>query len=404
LFALRNEERRVSRPAVTIAVWGIAVGLMVMILSVCIVLGFKKEIRQKVIGFGGNIEIINYQSIFNAEAQPIAFSKKMLGEIKATKGVHHVQTFCTKTGMLKTDEAFKGVVFRGVGEDYDTTFLARNMVEGRLPRFNSKKSSNEITLSRSACNELRLHVGDRVYAYFFAEQVKARRFTIVGVYETHLREFDGRLVFTDIYTTQRLNSWESNQYAGAEVLLDNFNETDDLTTAFVKRYNHTQDDYGVDYSVQSINELYPGIFTWLDLIDTNVYVILALMLVLSLFTMVSGLLIIILERTNFIAVMKSMGATNGQIRRIFLHFATRLVLRGVALGLVLGLGLAFLQKYFHLVRLDASTYYIDTVPIEFSWPLLIILVVASLIISVLTLIIPTYLVSRIHPARVMRFE
>jgi len=404
LFALRNEERRVSRPAVTIAVWGIAVGLMVMILSVCIVLGFKSQIRQKVVGFGGNIEIINYQSIYNAEAQPIAFSDTMTTALRQMPGVAHVQRFCTKSGMLKTDEAFKGVVFRGVDEDYDTTFLASNLIEGRLPRFSASKGSNEIVLSGSVSRELKLGVGDKVFAYFFSEQVKARRFTVVGIYETHLREFDGRLVFTDLYTTQKLNSWESDQCAGVELLLDDFGDMDRITAELVRSYNHRQDAYGVDFSVQSIKELYPGLFTWLDLIDTNVYVILILMLVLSLFTMVSGLLIIILERTNFIAVMKSLGSTDGQIRAIFLQFATRLVLRGVALGLLLGLGLAFAQKQFHLVRLDAATYYIDTVPIEFSWPLIVLLVVASLIISVLTLIIPTHLVSRIHPARVMRFE
>ncbi len=393
-----------SRPAVTIAVWGVAVGLMVMILSVCIVLGFKNEIRQKVVGFGGNIEIINYQSLYNAEAQPIAFSEGMLDSLGRVPGVRHIQPFCTKSGMLKTDDAFKGVVVRGVGETFDTTFLASNLVDGRLPRFSSSAGSNEILLSQSVSSELNLKVGDRVFAYFFSDQVKARRFTVTGIYETHLREFDGRQVFTDLFTTQRLNSWEPDQYAGVEILLHDFSATDNLTSTLISRYNRAADSYGVNYSVQAISDLYPGLFTWLDLIDTNVYVILALMLVLSLFTMVSGLLIIILERTNFIAVMKSIGASNRQIRMIFLHFALHLVVRGVGLGLIIGLGLALIQKQCHLVRLDASTYYIDTVPIEFSWTLIIALVAASLVISTLTLIIPTYLVSRIHPARVMRFE
>ncbi len=375
-----------------------------MILSVCIVLGFKNEIRQKVVGFGGNIEIINYESLYKAEAEPIAFSKSMLDSLEHTEGVRHVQPFCTKTGMLKTDDAFKGIVLRGVGETFDTTFLAANLVAGRLPRFSSTSGSNEIVVSQTVCNELKLKVGDRVYAYFFSDQVKARRLTITGVYETHLSELDGRQVFTDLYTTQRLNGWAGDQYAGVELLLDDFNATDGVTSTLISRYNHAKDEYGVDYSVQAISDLYPGLFTWLDLIDTNVYVILTLMLVLSLFTMVSGLLIIILERTNFIAVMKSIGASNSQIRLIFLHFAVLLVVRGVCLGLCLGVGLAFLQKRCHLVSLDASTYYIDTVPIEFSWLLIIALVVGSLVISTLTLIIPTYLVSRIHPARVMRFE
>lgn len=404
LFSLRNEERRVSRPAVNIAVWGIAVGLAVMILSVCVVLGFKQEIRRKVVGFGGHIELINYKSLYNPEALPIVIDDIVMHRISRFPAVRHVQRFGTKTGMLKTDEAFKGVLFRGVAEEYDTSFIKSHLISGRLPRFSDVKSSNEILISKKIGDELRLKAGDRVFAYFFSEQIKARRFTVVGVYETNLREFDSQLIFTDLHTTQRLNGWNSDQCTGAEVLLADFNDIDQTAAPMIKAFNHTLDSYGYDYSVQTIKELYPGLFTWLDLIDTNVYVILALMIVLSLFTMTSGLLIIILERTNFIAVMKSLGATNGQVRRIFLHFATLLVLRGLGLGVFIGLGLAFVQKYLHVVRLDASTYYIDTVPIEFSWPLLLLLFVGSLLISVLTLIIPTYLVSRIHPARVMRFE
>ena len=404
LFGHRDDERRISRPAVTIAMWGIAVGLAVMIISVCVVLGFKREIRHKVIGFGGHIELINYQSLYNAEALPIAVDDTLLQRLRSLPDVAHAQRFATKTGMLKTDEAFKGIILRGVAEEYDTTFLSSHLIAGRLPRFTADVASNEILPSSLVARELGLQVGDKVFAYFFSDQVKARRFTVVGIYETHLREFDNSLVFTDLYAVQRLNGWESDQCAGAEVILTDFDKLDAVTDVAVQTFNHTTDHFGADYSVHSIRELYPGIFSWLALIDTNVYVILILMIALSLFTMVSGLLLIILERTNFIAVMKSLGANNTQVRRIFLHFATILVIRGLMWGFLLGVGLSFLQQKFHLVHLNPETYYIDAVPIHFSWPLIILLTLATLVISVLVLVIPSYLVSRIHPARVMRFE
>lgn len=404
LFGHRDDERRVSRPAVTIAMWGIAVGLAVMILSVCIVLGFKREIRQKVVGFGGYVEVINFQSLYNSEALPIVVNDSLIQRLSRQSDVAHVQRFATKTGMLKTDEAFKGLVFRGVAEEYDTAFLASHLIAGRLPRFTATVATNEILPSSLIARELGLRVGDRVFAYFFSDQVKARRFTVVGIYETHLREFDNSLVFTDLYTTQRLNGWENDQCSGAELLLHDFDRLDKATATAVATFNRSTDRFGAAYSVHSIRELYPGIFSWLSLIDTNVYVILILMIALSLFTMVSGLLIIILERTNFIAVMKSLGASNTQVRRIFLHFATILVIRGLLWGLMLGIGLSFLQQRLHLVHLDPDTYYIDAVPIQFSWPLILLLTIATLVISVLVLILPSYLVSRIHPARVMRFE
>ena len=404
LFGQRDEGHRLSRPAVRIAILGVAVGLAVMILSVCIIIGFKNEIRRKVIGFGGHVEVMNYQSLLNPEAQPIAFDELQMHRLSRLPNVTHVQRFCAKTGMLKTDDAFKGILLRGVAEEYDTTFLASHLVEGHLPRFSASKGSNEIVLSALIARKLGLHVGDKVYTYFFSEQVKARRFLIAGIYETHLREFDNSLVFTDLFTTQRLNSWESDQCAGVELLLDDFDQMDAVTRRVAQMMDQTQDHYGASYTTHSIQELYPGLFSWLDLLDTNVYVILILMILLSIFTMTAGLLIIILERTNFIAVMKSMGASNGQVRRIFLYFAALLVGRGILLGDVLGIGLALLQQQFGLVHIDPATYYVSAVPIEFSWPIIIGLNIATLLITVLVLVLPSFLVSHIQPARVMRFE
>ncbi|MCR4995052.1 MAG: ABC transporter permease [Bacteroidales bacterium] len=404
LYGHRDDGHRLSRPAVTIAMWGVAVGLAVMILSVCIILGFKDEIRQKVIGFGGHIELLNTQSLVSPEAQPITADDSLMNKLAERDEVLHVQRFCTKTGLFKTEEAFKGVVLRGFAEEYDTTFLARHLITGRMPHFSSTQATNEIAVSSRIARTLGLEVGQKVYAYFFAEQVKARRFLIVGIYETHLREFDNSIVFTDFVTTQRINGWEKDQSAGLEIRIRDFNHLEEATSNLAAIMNHTQDHYGATYTTHSITELYPGLFSWLSLLDTNVYVILILMVLLSLFTMTAGLLIIILERTNFIAVMKSLGSSNTQVRRIFMYFAALLIGRGLLLGNLLGIGLAILQQQFGLVHLDPSTYYVDAVPIQFSWPLILLLNVATMAVTLLVLTIPSLLVSNIQPARVMRFE
>ena len=404
LHGHREDGHRLSRPAVSIAMMGVAVGLAVMILSVCIILGFKAEIRHKIIGFGGHVEVLNYESLVNPEAQPIVVDELLMHRLARQPSVTHVQRFCTKTGLLKTDHAFKGVVLRGYAEEYDTTFLASHLRAGRLPRFVSGAATNEVAVSSLIARALGLSVGQKVYAYFFSEQVKARRFLITGIYETHLREFDNNIVYTDLVTAQRLNGWEPDQCTGAELLVDDFSRLDESTLAVASSVDHSEDHYGAVYTTHSIRELYPGLFSWLSLLDTNVYVILALMVVLSLFTMTAGLLIIILEHTNFIAVMKSLGATNGQLRLVFLHFGAMLVGRGLLLGDLLGIGLAFIQQQWGLVRLDPASYYVDAVPIQFSWPLILLLNIATLVITVLVLTIPSLLVSRVQPARVMRFE
>jgi len=404
LYGHRAEGHRMSRPAVTIAMWGVAVGLAVMILSVCIILGFKGEIREKVIGFGGPVEVINYRSLYSAEAQPVVIDELLMHRLSRIDGVTHVQRFATKTGMLKTDEAFKGIVLRGLSEEYDTTFLASHLLEGYLPQIADTTTANQIVVSSLMAQELNLKVGEKVYAYFFSENVKARRFLITGIYETHLREFDNTLVFTDLFGTQKLNGWELDQCSGAEIRVADFNRVEEYAFDIAQVMNRTQDRDGNTYSTHSIKELYPGIFSWLSLLDTNVYVILILMILLSIFTMTAGLLILILERTSFIAVMKSLGATNSQIRYIFLHFAAMLIGRGLIIGNILGVGMALLQKYGAVVHLDPATYYVDAVPIQFSWSLIIVLNIATLLLTTLVLTIPSHLVSRIQPARVMRFD
>lgn len=404
LYAHKNEGNRVSRPAIHIATAGVAIGLAVMIVSVCVVLGFKHEISAKVKGFGAHIEVINYNTLRSTEPQPIVTNDSLLHVMRQIKGIKHVQRFCNKLGILKTDEDFKGMMLKGIGPEYDESFLKKNMVTGELPQFSDTISSNKIVVSQMIANKLGLKVGDKVFAYFFSSTIRARRFTVAGIYRTNMTEFDNSLVITDIYTTNHLNGFHPDQTSGLEMTVNDYSKLTEIEGNVISNVNRAFDKYGEPYVTMSIEELYPQIFAWLDLLDLNVWVILGLMICVAGFTMISGLLIIILERTNFIGVMKALGATNRSIRHIFLHFAVFIIGRGVLWGNIIGIGIVYLQWQFGIFHLNPATYYVDTVPVLFNGWLLLILNVATLIISVLVLIIPSFLISNIHPAKSIRYE
>lgn len=403
LFRDREGARKVSRPAIAIATAGVAIGLAVMIVSLCVVLGFKQEIRSKVIGFGSHIQILNYESLTTNLLHPVELPPSLIERIERTPGVAHVQRYCNKNGILKTDEDFKGILLHGVGPEFDTSFVAANLLEGRIPRFSDEESTNEILISAQIARELRLTVGSRVFAYFFEGSVRARRFTVAGIYQTNLTEFDKTLVFTDLYTCSRLNNWQPNQYSGLEITVNRFEEADRVAAALagVAQRGDTPEK---SYSTLTICDLYPQIFAWLDLLDMNVWVILILMVAVAGFTMISGLLIIILERTNFIGVMKALGATNRSMRHIFLYFSAFVIGKGLIWGNVLGIGLVALQRAFGLFRLDAETYYVEVVPVLFNPWLIVAVNAATLLICVGVLIVPSFLISNIHPAKSIRFE
>ncbi len=404
LFRGHGDAKNVSRPAVIIATSGVAVGLAVMIVSLCVVLGFKQEISSKVVGFGSHIQIQNYASVATNTSQPIAVTPSLMDEWRAVQGVRHVQRFCNKEGILKTDNEFKGILLHGVGPEFDASFVKASMDEGEFPLYSDSVASGRIVISRQVADELHLEVGSKVFAYFFENTVRTRRFTVAGIYCTHLTEFDKALVFTDLYTCNRLNGWTPEQYSGVEIGVDDFKRVDEVARDLSKTVNRMTDNYGGSYVAMTIQELYPQIFAWLDLLDVNVWVILALMVSVAGFTMISGLLIIILERTNFIGVMKALGATNRSIRRMFLAFSLFVMGRGMLWGNIIGVGIMALQHYAGVFTLDASTYYVDTVPVLFHAGYVLAINAATLLICVSALIIPSFLVSRIHPAKSIRFE
>lgn len=405
IYSVNGDKAEVSKPAIRIATAGIAIGLAVMIVSVCVVFGFKHAVSAKVIGFGSHIQVANFMTLQTSESYPIQMTDSLIKVLKNTQGVEHVQRFATKQGVLKTDSDFLGVVFKGVGPDFDSTFIHQNLIEGSIPAFSDTKSSNKILLSMSMAKKLKLKTGDRIFAYFIDHAgVRVRRFTIAGIYQTNLAQYDDITCFMDLYTAVKLNGWEEDQVSGAEITVKDFNKVDETEAIFINRLNRTVDQYGETYSSKTIRDISPQIFSWLDLLDLNVWIILALMIAVAGVTMISGLLIIILERVTMIGVLKAMGAKNVMIRHTFLWFAVFIITRGLLIGNLIGIGLVLLQRYTGLVGLDPQTYYVTTVPVEINIPILLLLNVATLLISIVVLIAPSYLISHIHPAKSMRYE
>lgn len=382
-----------------------ALGIAIMVTSVSVVLGFKYEVQRKVTGIGSHIQVVNYQSLYDTESQPIVISDKLLQHIRRIPGVTSAQRFCTKTGMLKTDDSFQGVMFKGIDADYDLSFLRSSLVDGEIAKpFSATQSTGSLVVSRMLAQQLHLQVGSRVYAYFFDDNLRARRFTVSAIYETNLTEYDSRLVFCDMHTVHRLLGYEADQSSGADVNLVDMEHLPAASERVMRMVNHQQDRYGSPYSSPTIRDQYSHIFAWLDLLDMNVIVILVLMLAVAGFTTISGLLIIILERTQFIGIMKALGAANRPLRHVFLWYALMLVGRGLVVGNVLGIAFCLLQQHLGLIHLDAATYYVDSVPVLLSWPWVIAINVITLLLSTLALLLPTLLVSRIRPARAIRWE
>ncbi len=405
LYSDQGDKRKVSRPAIHIATAGVAIGLAVMIVSVCVVLGFKHTIRDKVIGFGSHIQVADFLTLQQMEQYPVVMDDSMVNVLKKVPGVKHVQRFAIKEGILKTDSDFLGVAFKGVGPDFDSTFLHQNMVEGSIPQFSDKASQNKILVSKLMADKLHLKTGQRIFAYFIDHNgVRTRRFTINGIYQTNLKKYDELMCYTDLYTAVKLNGWENDQASGAELTVNDFDKVNESEDYIINKVNRTVDHYGETYSSATIKELNPQIFQWLSLMDLNVWIILGLMLIVAGVTMISGLLIIILERTSMIGVLKALGARNGTIRRTFLWFAVFIIGKGMMLGNILGLGLLVLQRFTGIVKLDPQTYYVSTVPVEFNWLYIVALNVSTLLISIFMLVAPSYLISHIHPAKSMRYE
>lgn len=412
-----SEQRRASHLTTTIATTGVAIGLIVMLLSVGIILGFKQEITKKVEGFGSHIEILDVSSLAAPDAYPVHADAQLINSLKRIPEVRGVAPIAQKMGILKTKNDYMGITLKGIPADYDTTFLANSLVEGRLPKRSAAEgavatpedgvtssASNEILLSRRQADELNLKVGDRVFAYFFEETIKMRRFKVCGIYQSNMAIFDKTFVITDLNTVRKLNHWEGDEATVIEVRLKGMDAIDQTLPQVERLCSQLNDEVSHARKAFSIVDHYASIFSWLQLLDFNMMVILVLMLCVSGFTMVSGLFILILERTQTIGVLKAMGATNTKIRNVFLYFAGFIIVRGLLIGDVVAIGLLLIQQKYGLIHLDPANYYVETVPVEINLWAIVLVNVGTLVLTTLALVLPSYMVSRIQPSKAIKFE
>lgn len=396
--------KQVSRPAVLIAMTGIAIGLAVMLIAVAVVIGFKSEVRNKVIGFGSHIRISNFDAVRSYETHPVVVNDSMMAALNADPQVKHVQRYSTKPGIIKTDEAFQGMVLKGVGPEFDASFFRDHLVEGEIPVFSDSVSTNQVVLSKAIADKLKLKVGDKIYTYYIQKDVRARRLTVKGIYQTNFSEYDNLFLLTDLYTVNRLNNWEAGQVSGAELQVRDYDKLEETTYRIAIDTDNKKDAAGGTYYVQNIVQMNPQIFAWLDLLDLNVWVILILMIGVAGFTMISGLLIIIIERTQMIGILKALGANNLTIRKVFLWFSVFLIGKGMLWGNAIGVTFCLLQSHFNIFKLNPETYYVDTVPVSVNIWIFLLINAGTLLTSVLMLLGPSYLITKINPASSMRYE
>ncbi len=398
-----------TSPAVRVAIGGMVIGVLVMIVTIFVVVGFKDTIREKVVGFGAHLQVVNFDNNNTYEMQPIRIDQRLLDTIAAVEGIVGVSPFATKPGMIKTEDAFQAIVYKGAINEpgarnqesgtRNQDFFTHHLVRGRMP-----SKSNEVLISSTLAQQMELDTMSSFYCYFIQDQIRVRRLTVTGIYNTDFTEYDKIFVIGDIHQVQQLNGWDSTQVSGIEAWVDNFDEIDAITNRVYFRTANREDADGNFLYAQNITQTTPAIFSWLALLDMNVIIIIILMLCVSGVCMCSGLIILILESVQFIGIMNALGAANTLIQRIYLWQAAFLIGRGMLLGNIIGLLLCALQYFFHIIPLEASAYYVSYVPITFAWGWWGILNIGTFVVSMTVMLLPSAIISRISPAQVMRYE
>ena len=387
-----------SAPLTTIATCSIALGVAVMVVAVCILRGFQGEIRQKVVGFGSHIVVQPYAMGNTYELTPLDFSRPETERIRHTEGVLRVDPFAIQGGMIKTDDQIHGILFKGVARGYDTTFFAGSLVCGRTPDLTTDSPSNEVMLSQRVADQLELTLGDRLRTYFWqGDGYRARAFEVCGIYNTDLADFDEHYVVGDLRQVQRLNGWDSVQAGGLEVMTDDFGRLQRTANAILGQL-------GYDLTLTTIVEQNPALFSWLDLLDSNIVLIIIIMSVVCSVSVVSALLIMIFEKSSTIGILKALGEDNGGIRRIFMHKTLSIVVKGILLGDAAAWLLCWLQSRLQMVRLDSASYMMGYVPVELSAWTFVAISLGSMAIGLLAMLVPTAYISHITPAKSIKFE
>ena len=396
LYFSEQNNVRSSRPAVRVALLGILIGVMIMIVAISVVIGFKQEITQKVAGFGSHIQVVNFDNNSTYELQPIRVTDSLVHAIAQIEHVTHISQFATKPGIIKTDSTFQGIVFKGT-DFWD--YFSQNIIEGTLPQ-----SENEILLSSELANSLRVKVDDRLLCYFIEDELRVRRLHVTGIYNTCMVEMDKVFVLGHIDMVRRLSEWDMDQVSGLEIMVDDLRHLSEVTENVYFATANRLDKDGNTLYTQNLQQLNPQIFGWLDLLDMNVIIIIVLMLCVSGFSIITGLIILILDSISLIGTLKALGANDQFVRRIFVYQALMLIGKGMLWGNVLGFGICALQYFTHVIPLEASSYYVSYVPMAFAWGWWLLLNIGTVLVSWLILLAPSAIVTQISPAKVMHFE
>ncbi|WP_264522455.1 ABC transporter permease [Flavobacterium sp. N1994] len=400
LITAKDHKSSISAPIIKIAITAIALGMIMMIVSIATGIGLQQKIRQKVSAFNGHIIISGYNdNNSDVSTDPITLHQKFYPKFKNVEGISHVQAVASKAGIIRTETAFEGIIFKGVGKDYQTDNLKEYLVQGRLPNFKSNLNE-EVMISQYLCNRLGLKLDDKFVTYFMKENSEGynlRNFKIVGIYNSGFQEFDASYVIGDIRHVQRINKWRPDQIGSFEVFLDDFTQIEQKGKEVYQETSSTLD-------TQTIEEKFYYIFEWLKLFDFNIIVILIVMIAVSTINMVVALLVLILERTQMIGILKAIGANNWAIRKIFLYNAAYLIGRGLLWGNVIGIGLLLIQKYFGIIKLNPESYYVNEAPVDINLFYILLLNIGTVAICLVVLLIPSYIITKITPSKSIRFE
>ena len=393
-----------SRSIVRLSVFSITLSVAVMVITLTVLTGFKKEIRNRAVGFGGHIQILNFDSNNSFESLPISANQSFLPDLKKIPGIRHIQEFATKPGIIKAGKENQGVIAKGVGPDYDWSFFDANLVEGKSFRVQDSVKTNEVLISKKLAAMLELKVGDDFAMFFFDERPRPRRFTVCGLFQTSLEEFDKQFILTDIRHIQKLYDWDDDQITGFEILINDYRQLDYLTDKVreIAGFHFLED--GSRLKIVNIKEKYPQIFQWLNLLDMNVVVILILMIIVAVVNMISGLIILILDRTQTIGLLKAIGADNQMVKKVFLNQALYLIIKGMLIGNLLAIALIFIQDHFQLLKLNQASYFIDYVPVNLTVPIVLFTNLGSLLMIFIAMYMPVLIILRIDPVKTLRYN
>ena len=395
---LRSGDSASTRPIVRLSVIGISICLIIVILALSITSGYRQAIEKKVIDMGSHIRISNYDLNYSYDPRPFDKNQPFLEELKQNPDITNFQYFSTKVAIIKTADQVEGVVLKGIDSTFSWHHFQENMVAGTPIDVASDTLTSGVVMSAAMAKKLRLQIGDKVFAYFVQDPPMQRRFRLDGLYETGMPEYDGKFILADLRHVQKISGWDSNYVGGIEILIRDYDKIDEVG-AFVN------DRIGYKLKAETIRELYPAIFQWTDLFNTNVIVLLCITIFICIITLISTFFIIILEQTSTIGILKAMGMTTQRVRNVFMFIGLRVIVKGMIIGNVVGVGLCLLQKYLHIIKLDPSSYYVPYVPIQFDIPVILLVNLGILLLCMLVLLIPANFVSKkVTPITAIKFE